>query len=308
MKKEGIFMICVNNVVKEFDGFRALDGVNMHVKKGAIYGLVGPNGAGKSTIIRHLTGVYRQDMGEVIIAGQQVYENRLVKAKIAYIPDDLFYFLQADTLEMMRYYRGLYPTFDEAMFHRLKEFFPSIDLKRNIRRLSKGMQKQVAFWLAICCKPEILILDEPVDGLDPVMRRQIWNILMAEVQEREMTVLVSSHNLRELEDVCDHVGIMNKGKVIIERSLSELQGNISKIQVACEVGMPKLPENFKVLHMANTGRVYTLIVRGNPQEAAESIKADARQFAIVDILPLTLEEIFIYEMGGVDYEVKDILF
>ncbi len=301
-------MIQVNNIVKEFDGFRALDGVNMHVKKGAIYGLVGPNGAGKSTIIRHLTGVYRQDAGEVIVAGEPVYENRLIKAKIAYIPDELFYFLQADTLEMMRYYRGLYPTFDEAMFYRLKEFFPSIDLKRNIRRLSKGMQKQVAFWLAICCKPEVLILDEPVDGLDPVMRRQIWNILMAEVKEREMTVLVSSHNLRELEDVCNHVGIMNKGKIIIERSLSELQGNISKIQVACETGMPKLPEKFKVLHMSNTGRVYTLIVRGNPQEAAGVIQADTHQFAIVDILPLTLEEIFIYEMGGVDYEVKDILF
>lgn len=301
-------MIQVNNVIKEFEGFRALDGVNMHVGKGDIYGLVGPNGAGKSTIIRHLTGVYRQDAGEVFVAGEPVFENRMVKAKIAYIPDELFYFLQADTLEMMRYYKGLYPTFDEAMFHRLKEYFPTIQLKRNIRRLSKGMQKQVAFWLAICCKPEILILDEPVDGLDPVMRRQIWSILMAEVAERQMTVLVSSHNLRELEDVCDHVGIMNKGKVIIERSLSELQGNIAKIQVACENGMPKLPQEFKVLHMSNTGRVYTLIVRGNPQEAAAIIANDEHQFAIVDILPLTLEEIFIYEMGGVDYEVKDILF
>ncbi|MBO5097393.1 MAG: ABC transporter ATP-binding protein [Agathobacter sp.] len=301
-------MIQVNNVIKEFDGFRALDGVNMHVGKGDIYGLVGPNGAGKSTIIRHLTGVYRQDAGEVFVAGEPVFENRLVKAKIAYIPDELFYFLQADTMEMMRYYRGLYPTFDEEMFYKLKEYFPTINLKRNIRRLSKGMQKQVAFWLAICCKPEILILDEPVDGLDPVMRRQIWSILLAEVSERQMTVLVSSHNLRELEDVCDHVGIMNKGKVIIERSLSELQGNIAKIQVACQNGMPKLPQEFKVLHMSNTGRVYTLIVRGNPQEAADIISNDEHQFAIVDILPLTLEEIFIYEMGGVDYEVKDILF
>ena len=301
-------MIQVNNLIKEFDGFRALDGVNMHVNKGAIYGLVGPNGAGKSTIIRHLTGVYRQTAGEVFIGGKEVYENRLVKEKIAYIPDELFYFLQADTLEMMRYYKGLYPTFDEEMFYKLKEYFPAINLKRNIRRLSKGMQKQVAFWLAICCKPEILILDEPVDGLDPVMRRQIWSILLAEVSERQMTVLVSSHNLRELEDVCDHVGIMNKGKVIIERSLSELQGNIAKIQVACQNGMPKLPQEFKVLHMSNTGRVYTLIVRGNPQEAADIIANDEHQFAIVDILPLTLEEIFIYEMGGVDYEVKDILF
>lgn len=299
-------MIQVNNVIKEFDGFRALDGVNMHVKKGAIYGLVGPNGAGKSTIIRHLTGGYRQDAGEVFINGKEVFENRLVKEKIAYIPDELFYFLQADTMEMMKYYEGLYPTFDREMFFILKEYFPTIDLKRNIRRLSKGMQKQVAFWLAICCKPEVLILDEPVDGLDPVMRRQIWSILMAEVAEREMTVVVSSHNLRELEDVCDHVGIMNKGKVIIERSLSDLQGNVSKIQVACEGEVPVLPEGFKVLHKSNIGRVHTLIVRGNPEEAVAHITKD-EQKSIVDVLPLSLEEIFIYEMGGVDYEVKDFL-
>ena len=299
-------MIQVTNVVKEFDGFRALDGVNMHVQKGAIYGLVGPNGAGKSTIIRHLTGVYRQDMGDVLVNGEEVFENRLVKEKIAYIPDELFYFLQADTMEMMKYYEGLYPTFDREMFFLLKEYFPTIDLKRNIRRLSKGMQKQVAFWLAICCKPEVLILDEPVDGLDPVMRRQIWSILMAEVAEREMTVVVSSHNLRELEDVCDHVGIMNKGKVIIERSLSDLQGNVSKIQVACEGDIPKLPEEFKVLHASNIGRVHTLIVRGNPDEAVSHITAGSEKI-IVDVLPLSLEEIFIYEMGGVDYEVKDFL-
>lgn len=300
-------MIQVNNVVKEFDGFRALDGVNMHVKKGAIYGLVGPNGAGKSTIIRHLTGVYRQTAGEVFIDGKEVYENRLVKEKIAYIPDELFYFLQADTMEMMRYYEGLYPAFDREMFFLLKEYFPTINLKRNIRRLSKGMQKQVAFWLAICCKPDVLILDEPVDGLDPVMRRQIWSILMAEVAEREMTVVVSSHNLRELEDVCDHVGIMNKGKIIIERSLSDLQGSVSKIQVACEGVLPKLPEEFKILHTSNIGRVHTLIVRGNPQKAVELL-TEHEEHAIVDVIPLSLEEIFIYEMGGVDYEVKDILF
>lgn len=301
-------MIQVKNVTKTFDGFRALDHVNMHVGKGEIYGLVGPNGAGKSTIIRHLTGIYRQDEGEVLVAGEPVYENRHMKAKMAYIPDDLFYFLQSDTLEMMRYYKSIYPNFDKEKFERLKRFFPTIDLKRNIRRLSKGMQKQVAFLLAICCNPEVLILDEPVDGLDPVMRRQIWNILMEEVKEKQMTVLVSSHNLRELEDVCDHVGIMHKGKVIIERSLTELQGNISKIQVACEYGMPKLPPEFPVLHMANTGRVYTLIVKGNPEEAAKAVLEGQELFAIVDVLPLTLEEIFIYEMGGVEYEVKDILF
>lgn len=301
-------MIQINNVVKCFGDFKALDGVNMNVGRGDVYGLVGPNGAGKSTIIRHITGVYRQDAGEIFVGGEPVYENRLMKDKIAYIPDDLFYFLQANTLDMMKYYRGIYSRFDQKMFYRLQEFFPSIDVKRNIRRLSKGMQKQVAFWLAICCKPELMILDEPVDGLDPVMRRQIWSILMSEVEANDMTVLVSSHNLRELEDVCDHVGIMNKGKVIIERSLSELQGNISKIQVACQNGMPKLPKEYDILHMSNIGRVYTLIVKGNPQEAAKALLEESNFAAIVDILPLTLEEIFIYEMGGAEYEVKDILF
>ena len=168
------------------------------------------------------------------------------------------------------------------------------------------MQKQVAFWLAVCIRPELLILDEPVDGLDPVMRRQVWSIIMADVAETGSTVLVSSHNLRELEDVCDHVGIMHQGKIMIERSLSELQGSVCKIQVAFQAEMPKLPENFEVLHMSNTGRVYTLIVKGNPKDAKEQL--EKMNPMLIDLLPLTLEEIFIYELGGVDYEVKDILF
>lgn len=299
-------MIQVKQLVKTFDGFRALDGVDMHVGKGNIYGLVGPNGAGKSTLIRHITGVYRPDAGEVLIEGEPVFENKKVKADFAYIPDDLFYFMQANTMDMKRFYEGIYPKFDSKLFYRMQEFFPDINVKRNIRHLSKGMQKQVAFWLAICCKPELMILDEPVDGLDPVMRRQIWSIILSEVAEHEMTVLVSSHNLRELEDVCDHVGIMHHGKIIVERSLSDLQGSVSKIQIACVSGVPKLPENFEVLHISNTGRVYTLIVKGDPKEAEAALMENNP--TIVDVLPLTLEEIFIYEMGGADYEVKDILF
>ena len=266
----------------------------------------GPSGAGKSTIIRHITGVYKQDAGTVLIDGMPVFENPAVKEKFAYIPDELFYFMQADTMEMKRFYQGIYPKFDEKLFEKMRKFFPNIDTKRSIRRLSKGMQKQVAFWLAICCRPEILILDEPVDGLDPVMRRQIWSIIMPDVSEHETTVFVSSHNLRELEDVCDHVGIMHQGKVILERSLSELQGSVCKIQTAFQAEMPKLPDGFEVLHMSNTGRVYTLIVKGNPAEAKKQI--ERLNPMLVDVLPLTLEEIFIYELGGVDYAVKDILF
>ena len=299
-------MIQVENLVKEFDGFRALDGTNLHVGKGTIYGLVGPNGAGKSTLIRHLTGIYKQDEGEVKIAGEPVFENPAAKSKFAYIPDDLFYFMQADTLEMKRFYQGVYPEFDGELFDRIGKAFPGIDPKQSIRRLSKGMQKQVAFWLAISCRPEILILDEPVDGLDPVMRRQIWRLILQDVTEHGTTVLVSSHNLRELEDVCDHVGIMNHGKVIIERSLSDLQGSVCKIQVAFQNEMPKLPPEFDVLHMVNTGRVYTLIVRGDAAAVQEVL--GAMNPMLMDVLPLSLEEIFIYELGGADYAVQDILF
>lgn len=299
-------MIRVERLSKSFDGYPALCQADMHVPKGAIYGLVGPNGAGKSTIIRHITGIYKPDMGSVLIDGMPVYENPLAKEKFAYIPDDLFYFQQADTMEMKRFYKGIYQKFDEQLFEKLGDAFSTINPKTNIRGLSKGMQKQVAFWLAISCRPEILILDEPVDGLDPVMRRQIWSIILSDVAEHGTTVLVSSHNLRELEDVCDHVGIMHQGKVMIERSLSELQGSVCKIQVAFQEGMPKLPEDFDVLHMSSTGRVYTMIVKGD--QAAAKAQLETMNPMLLDVLPLSLEEIFIYELGGADYAVKDILF
>ena len=211
-------MIKVNNVTKTFDGFRALDGLTMTVEQGSIYGLVGPNGAGKSTILRHIMGVYRPDSGSILVDGQPVFENPAVKAKIAVIPDDLYYFPSASTRDMARFYRGMYPAFDGKRYEALREAFPDVDDKQPIRRLSKGMQKQSAFWLALCCNPDLLVLDEPVDGLDPVMRRQVWSLLMGDVAQRGTTVLVSSHNLRELEDVCDHVGIMNGGKILLEHA------------------------------------------------------------------------------------------
>ncbi len=299
-------MIRITDVVKDFDGFRALNHLDMHVPKGAIYGLVGPNGAGKSTIIRHITGAYRQDQGKVKIDGQAVYENPAVKETFAYIPDDVFYFLQANTIDMMKFYRGLYPKFDKELFDKLSDCFPAVNVKRNIRNLSKGMQKQVAFWLSICCRPKLLILDEPVDGLDPVMRRQIWSIILSDVAEHGTTVLVSSHNLRELEDVCDHVGIMNEGKILIEKSLSDLQGSVAKVQVAFAGELPKLPDEVQLLHKVSTGRVHTLILKGEPERA--KVVMEQLQPLLLDVLPLTLEEIFIYELGGVDYAVKDFLF
>lgn len=296
-------MIEVRNLVKTFDGFRALDELSLTVPKGAVYGLVGPNGAGKSTLIRHLAGIYRQDSGAVLIDGQAVYENPAVKTRIAYIPDDIFYYTQASIKDMARFYRSIYPSFDEERFKQLGKVF-ALKPEHPMRRLSKGMQKQAAFWIAASLRPEVIILDEPVDGLDPVMRRQVWSILLSDVAEEGTTVLVSSHNLRELEDVCDHVGIMNHGKMLLERSLSELQENIVKIQLALPDG-GKLPEGLELLHQSSTGRLQQLILHGSAEELTARIAASAPLF--MDVVPLTLEEIFIYELGGADNEAKDLV-
>ena len=298
-------MLEAKNVVKTFDGFRALDSLNMTVPKGAVYGLVGPNGAGKSTIIRHLAGIYRQDSGEVLLDGQPVYENPAVKRRMTVIGDDWYYFPQANIREMARFFAGLYPAFSWERYEKLKQVFP-LDEKMMLRRMSKGMQKQAAFWLAVCCMPEYLILDEPVDGLDPVMRRQVWSLLLGDVSERGTTVLVSSHTLRELEDVCDHVGILNRGQVLLERSLSDLQDNTVKLQVAyAGVTEPMLPSELNILHRSHVGRVYTYIVRGSRAEILR--RMEITEPILLESIPLTLEEIFIYELGGVDYAAKDIL-
>ena len=298
-------MIEVKNVVKTFDGFTALNDATLSVPTGAVYGLVGPNGAGKSTIIRHLTGIFRQDSGTVQLGGEDVWENAALKARIAAIPDDWYYFSTATIRDMMRFYKGFYPNFSTERYEKLKEVF-NLDEKRPIRRFSKGMQKQAAFWLALSAMPDYLILDEPVDGLDPVMRRQVWSLMMGDVAERGTTVLVSSHNLRELEDVCDHVGILNHGKVLLERSLSDLQDNTVKLQVAYQgVTEPPLPAELNILHRSHVGRVYTYIVRGSSQEILRRMQIT--EPVLLESIPLTLEEIFIYELGGVDYAAKDIL-
>ena len=296
-------MIEVQGLMKSFEGFRALDGLNLHAPKGAVYGLVGPNGAGKSTLIRHLAGIYRQDEGEIRIDGEEVFENPAVKSRIAYIPDDIFFYTQATIVEMMKFYRDLYTNFSTERFETLGAAF-ELDPKKLMRKLSKGQQKQASFWLAMSMQPDVVILDEPVDGLDPVMRRQVWSILLQDVAEKGTTVLVSSHNLRELEDVCDHVGILHRGKMLLERSLSDLQDNIVKIQLAYAEDRD-LPRDLAILHQSNVGRVQQLILRGRADELTARLAATNPLF--LDVVPLNLEEIFIYELGGVDHEVKDIL-
>ena len=292
-------MLEMKSVTKTFNGFKALDDLTLTVPKGAVYGLVGPNGAGKSTAIRILTGIYRPDSGDVTMEGAPIYENPEQKVRIGYIPDDIFYFQTASLEDMRKFYRKMYPQFDDILFEKLYEVF-QLPRKGQIRRFSKGMQKQAAFHLTICTRPDVMILDEPVDGLDPVMRRQVWSLMLSDVAQRGTTVLVSSHNLRELEDICDHVGIMDKGKLLLERNLADMQGAIHKIQMVGDT-----PEGLEILHESSSGRLKTLVVRGDAEEINAIVSAASPAF--FDMLPLSLEEIFIYELGGVNYEVKSIV-
>ena len=298
-------MIEVKKLVKTFDGFTALDSATLTVPRGAVYGLVGPNGAGKSTLLRHITGVYRQDSGQVLVNGVPVFENRHAKERIVSIPDDWFYYNQSTIREMAKLYAGMYPQFDGGRFEKLRELF-HLPEKKPIRRMSKGMQRQAAFWITMSCLPEYLVLDEPVDGLDPVMRRQVWQVLLDDVSARGTTVLLSSHNLRELEDVCDHVGIMDKGKVLLERTLSDLQDNTVKLQVAYKTAEePTLPTELQILHHSRVGRVHTYIMRGSSEEICRRMQITDP--VLLEAIPLTLEEIFIYELGGADDAAHKIL-
>ncbi len=299
-------MIKADGVVKSFGTFRALDSLALHVKKGSVYGLVGPNGAGKTTFIKTLTGVYKADSGEITVDGEKTFENTGIKKRMICISDDLFFFPTYSILDMANYYAGIYPEWNWEHFEKMKEVF-KIDVKRKARRLSKGMQKQVAFWLGLCTSPDVMILDEPVDGLDPVMRRNVWKLMLQAVAEREMTVLVSSHNLRELEDVCDHVGILYNGKIVIEKSLDDLKGNVHKLQLAFDGGEfpSELEKELNVLDKSGFASVSLVIVKGEVDEIEETVRK--YNPVVFDIIPLTLEEVFIYELGGMGYEFETIL-
>ncbi len=297
-------MIRIENITKLYDGFAALDGLSITVPKGAVYGLVGPNGAGKSTLLRCLAGVSQPDSGSVLVDGQPVWENPDLKARMVYIPDDLYHFTSASLLDMKAFYKDFYPTFDPELFDKLAAIFP-IDSKKPIRRLSRGMQKQAAFWLHLSLQPEVLLLDEPVDGLDPVMRRQLWSLILSEVERRQVTVAISSHNLRELEDVCDHVGVIDHGKLLLERSLSQLQEDFVKLQMVFPPEKGSILPGVEPLHHSTTGQVHTFILKCGQQAARQAALACEPVF--YDLLPLTLEEIFIYELGGADYAVKELV-
>lgn len=290
-------LITVKNVVKKFDKFTALNHFNMNVPEGSIYGLVGPNGSGKTTTIKHLIGMYKQDEGEILVNDEKVYDNEKVKSKIAYISDDLYFFHGYSIKDMAKFYSKIYKDFSFEKFNDLQKVF-NIDIKRKVNKLSKGMKKQVAFWLTISCNPEIMILDEPIDGLDPIMKENVWKILLEEVKKRKMTVIISSHNLKELENVCTNIGIMKNGEMVLEKELEKKDNNIQKVQIVfsnnSQIG--KIREKLSILKEEKVGSVYYFIVKGKQKEIEEIL--DKYKLTLMEFLPLSLEEVFMFENGG----------
>lgn len=298
-------MIKVKQVTKRFDNFCALDRLDMNVKKGSIYGLVGPNGAGKTTIINHITGALTCDYGTITIDGEDIKDNPRIRQRVLSIADDWYYFGAFTIGDMARFYERMYTKFNRKRYQGLCKIL-NFNESSQIRRLSKGMKKQVAFALVLSCMPDVLVLDEPLDGLDPVMRKQILNFIIADVAERSLTTLISSHNLRELEDVCDHVGIIHKGKMVIEKPLDDLKGSVHKYQVAFSGDFPiELEKRVNILHSGKIGSVYNLIIKGDIKEINSEIAAFSP--LLCDNISLTLEEVFIYELGGLGYDFKGII-
>jgi ABC-2 type transport system ATP-binding protein len=299
-------MIEVERVSKQFENLEALQDVSLAVHKGSIYGLVGSNGAGKTTMLKLLAGIYKPDSGNLRIDSQPVFENEAIKMRCVFIPDNLYFFLNYTIQDMADFYANIYPQWNNQRYLKLANVF-NIEVKRRIRTLSKGMQRQVALWLGLALMPDVMILDEPLDGLDPVMRQKVKNLIIQDVADREMTVIISSHNLRELEDICDYIGILHQGKMLIQKDFDDLRADVHKIQVAFSGEIPPaLLEQTQTLYHEQRGSVLILIVRGVYSEIISHMQSFNP--AVLDILPLTLEEIFIYEMGDNGYEIKNILY
>lgn len=299
-------MIEVKGLSKKFDKIQALHQVSANIQNGSIFGLIGSNGAGKSTFLRLLAGVYRPDSGEILIDGENVYENEALKQRIFYISDDQFFFPNSNMEEMAQYFAVIYNKFSFERFRELADLF-HLDVKRKLNTFSKGMQKQAHIIFALACQPDYLFCDETFDGLDPVMRQAVKRLLADAVLEQQLTPIIASHNLRELEDICDHIGLLHQGGVVFERDLDHLQGNIHKVQ--CAFTAPKQREDFTgldIVTIEQQGSLSILVVRGNSHETETIIKAMKPLY--YELLPLTLEEIFITEMEVLGYDIQQLIY
>ena len=309
-------MIRIDNLTKKFDGHPALDGLNMNVPDGSVYGLVGTNGAGKTTIIKHLAGVWRQDKGTIEYDGEDIWENEELKSRIGVIHDELFFPSGYTLKDMGKMYRSSYADWNEERFHEMTRIM-NLDEHKRVRSFSKGMKKQAMFSLVMSTMPDYLLLDEPLDGLDPIVRKLVWKFLIDDVADRGMTVLVSSHNLKDMEEICDHIGIISNGRMVLERDLDTIKTSLHKIQVSfgdiSSIGV-SINEDEKfdpykglnILHKETRGTVDLMIIDNDIEEARKIINKS--EPVLFDILPLSLEEVFIYELGGENDEIRKLVF
>lgn len=299
-------MIQAVQLTKRFEDILAVDHIDAVIQEGSVFGLIGTNGAGKSTFLRLASGILKPDEGQITLDGQEIYENTEAKKKFFYISDEMYFFSNASPLDMMTYYSRVYDRFDKERFHRLMKSF-CLDEKRRIHTFSKGMKKQVSVICGICANTEYLFCDETFDGLDPVMRQAVKSIFAADMEDRNLTPIIASHNLRELEDICDHVGLFHKGGILLSRDLDDMKLNIHKIQCVLQPGMgPEDLVTLKCLSSEQRGRLLTLTVRGTREEVEEKIKAYEPVF--FECIPLTLEEIFISETEVAGYDIKKLVF
>ena len=300
-------MIEVKNISKSYDEIKALENVSATISDSQVFGLIGTNGAGKSTFLRIVAGVIKQETGEVTVDGEKIFENEKVKEKIFYISDEQFFLANSTPSEMRDFYADYYPNFDKDKCNELLNKF-GLDAKRKINTFSKGMKKQLSVILGVCAKTKYLLCDETFDGLDPVMRQAVKSLFAAEIEDRGLTPIVASHNLRELEDICDHIGLLHKGGILFSKDLDELKCNIHKIQCVFkneECAQAFIDENKPVM-IETRGSLYTMTIKGNIDDIEASIRAKEPVFS--EILPLSLEEIFISETEVEGYDIKKLIF
>ena len=298
-------MIQADKVTKRFGDFTALKDLSCKIPQGCIYGLVGSNGAGKSTFLRLVTGVYRADRGMLRIDGENVYENPAVKSRVVFVPDDLYFLPQGSMNRMAKLYATAYSNFSFERYRSMTETF-GLDPTRNLVTFSKGMRRQAATILALACMPDYLFFDETFDGLDPVMRNLVKNIIYNDVMERGTTTVITSHSLRELEDTCDQLALLHKGGLVFESDIQNLKTSLFKIQIAfLDDYDPSRFTGLDLLHFSKRGSVSNLIVRGDRERTVAWLRG--LQPAVLDVLPLTLEEVFTFEMEALGYTFHDVL-
>ncbi len=300
-------MIKATDLIKRFDTLTALDKLNSIIDDGCICGLVGSNGAGKSTLLRLIAGVYQPTEGSITVDGENIYENMAVKQQIYFVPDDLYFLPGATMDDMAKYLKNVYTSWDQERYEELLTKFP---MKRDnkLHNSSKGMRRQAALILALSCKPKYLLLDEAFDGLDPVLRLTLRKLMADDVSERGMTVIIASHNLRELEDVCDQVGLLHQGHILFQRELNDLKLGFCKVQAAFKVKVSDaaLQKELDILKMERSGSLVSIVARGSVEEISE--KLEQYEPILCEAVPMMLEEIFIYEMEAVGYDYNNVLF